>query len=849
MRLRKFVIFLILTSAAWLTSMAAASPFTFNLDGVISDSGNLPLEAPAVTFRVEVKNPAEDCLLYREDFSVSMTGSKGYFSLVVGKNANLVPGGAALDKIFSNRATAIAGQSCSYTPASASDARKVIVSFNDGTGSQVFSTQEIQSVPFALQAQAVNGYGTGDLLKVDSSVQQGTHANSDLSQAQYDEFWRLVKNPLAAYLPVTGDVSEVSGNNKLSSLLGQALPTGPATNGQALVSNGTAWVLQSLSSGSVASVSGTAPLVVSGTAMAPVVSLPAATTLADGYLTASDWNTFNSKLSSGLTSGKILVGNASGGAAEVTLSGDATLSNSGALTLKGIGTAGTYGSVSSIPVITTDAQGRVTGVTSAAPVDATKLPLAGGTMTGAINTGGFDIANTGNITMATSKILGLSSNPTDPGGLSAGQVWYNSTSNVIKYYDGSAVQSLGAAGAGLSSLNGLTSATQTFAIGTSGISPAFSSATSTHTLNIPLASTAAVTAGLISKTDYDAFNAKLSVVTDTAALTATKIWIGNASGKAQEFALSGDVTMTSGGVVTVEKTQTATASKILQLDASSVAATKGIDISGAGSGKISLRYPSTATNTTLTLPTSVGSANQFLQTDGTGNLLWAAPDASSMTGTLGVVNGGTGLTSFANYSVVTSNASGGLQSTAGSVVGSSLVHTITGPGFANDLLFGMANSPANYVVVTGASSGASPTIAAAGSDANVSLSLAGKGDGHVKINSSYVERTPSSVNISSSYTIPTGYNIVRVNLNGNATLTLPQPPSGSNQVFSLTVKVQQDATGHWTLSWAGGGTSTIKWDGGTLPVPAMDPNTETIYQFLYFDTENIWYASQTWKEQ
>jgi hypothetical protein len=54
-------------------------------------------------------------------------------------------------------------------------------------------------------------------------------------------------------------------------------------------------------------------------------------------------------------------------------------------TLAAAGTAGTYGSSSLIPVITTDSKGRVTGVTTSAPVDATKLPLAGGTLTGALN--------------------------------------------------------------------------------------------------------------------------------------------------------------------------------------------------------------------------------------------------------------------------------------------------------------------------------------------------------------------------------------------------------------------------------------------------------------------------------
>ena len=61
----------------------------------------------------------------------------------------------------------------------------------------------------------------------------------------------------------------------------------------------------------------------------------------------------------------------------------------------------------------------------------------------------------------------------------------------------------------ITSLNGLTGATQTFANGTSGNSPAFTSIGTIHTLNIPNASTGGVTAGLISKTQYDTFNGKI----------------------------------------------------------------------------------------------------------------------------------------------------------------------------------------------------------------------------------------------------------------------------------------------------------------------------------------------------
>ena len=70
-------------------------------------------------------------------------------------------------------------------------------------------------------------------------------------------------------------------------------------------------------------------------------------------------------------------------------------------TLAAAGTAGTYGSASLVPVITTDSKGRVTGVTTSAPLDATKLPLTGGTMSGAIAMGASKITGLANGTVST----------------------------------------------------------------------------------------------------------------------------------------------------------------------------------------------------------------------------------------------------------------------------------------------------------------------------------------------------------------------------------------------------------------------------------------------------------------
>ena len=86
-----------------------------------------------------------------------------------------------------------------------------------------------------------------------------------------------------------------------------------------------------------------------------------------------------------------------------------------------------------------------------------------------------------------------------------GFYFYNATSGWTMLAQGSG---------GITTLNGLTSTSQTFAApATSGTALTWSSTGSTHTLNIPLASASGVAAGLLSNTDYTNFNNKVGGVT------------------------------------------------------------------------------------------------------------------------------------------------------------------------------------------------------------------------------------------------------------------------------------------------------------------------------------------------
>jgi len=99
------------------------------------------------------------------------------------------------------------------------------------------------------------------------------------------------------------------------------------------------------------------------------------------------------------------------------------------------------------------------------------------------------------------------------------------------------------------SLNNLTASAQLLAIGTAGTAPAWNSLTSTHTLDIPMASTASVTAGLLSNADWTIFNTKVSSV----AAGSQKITIGGTA-----TAPTVDVDPSKLGAITLATTTTGT---------------------------------------------------------------------------------------------------------------------------------------------------------------------------------------------------------------------------------------------------------------------------------------------------
>jgi len=138
------------------------------------------------------------------------------------------------------------------------------------------------------------------------------------------------------------------------------------TSGQVLTSAGIGatptWTTPT--TGTVTSVTGTSPVVSSGGAT-PAISMPAATASVNGYLTSTDWTTFNNKSN---TNGTVTSVSGTGTVSGISLSG--TVTTTGSLTL-----GGTL-DLSSPPTIGNTTANTITGTT----ITGTKfVGISGGT--------------------------------------------------------------------------------------------------------------------------------------------------------------------------------------------------------------------------------------------------------------------------------------------------------------------------------------------------------------------------------------------------------------------------------------------------------------------------------------
>lgn len=143
---------------------------------IVRPDGSVP-NSGMINFTLSVYSPAPgNCLLYSETQSIDMTGSLGMFNLKLGEGTRTDGGTHPYLSIFVNGST-LTGLACSTGnsyAAAASDERKLRVTFNDGGNVVNLSAVAIKSVPFALQAHQIDGWGLNNLVKVHPTISSPT---------------------------------------------------------------------------------------------------------------------------------------------------------------------------------------------------------------------------------------------------------------------------------------------------------------------------------------------------------------------------------------------------------------------------------------------------------------------------------------------------------------------------------------------------------------------------------------------------------------------------------------------------------------------------------------------------
>ena len=191
-----------------------------------------------------------------------------------------------------------------------------------------------------------------------------------------------------------------------------------------------------------------------------------------------------------------------------------------------------------------------------------------------------------------------------------------------------------------------------------------------------------------------------------------------------------------------------------------------LGLSGATSGTVTLQPASTAGTWSLTLPTTAGSANQFLQTNGSGVTTWAS-------GNSGTVTSVTGSAPLASSGGATPNLS--LTGAAGQVLGGA------SPAFT-----------------------ATPTLGVAGTTKGT-LSLTGNTSGTVTVQ-------PAAAAGTWSLTLPTTAGTANQFLQTDGTgVTSWATPAGGGGGGTVTA-----VTASAPLASSGGATPNITWTGATI---------------------------------
>ena len=552
-----------------------------------------------------------------------------------------------------------------------------------------------------------------------------------------------------------------------------ALTTTGATGAASLTSNTLnipTYTLAGLGGIGLSSLSATAPLSYSS----GTFSITAATSTANGYLSSTDWSTFNNKqtaLTAGAGSGISISGGtiSATGLTTSNLSSTAGITNAqlaNSTTILGSTTITLGGTITSVTGLTsvssTGFTGALTGNASTATTLATARNINGSPFDGSANI--TIVADAGTLSGTTLKSTVTSSSLTGVGTITSG-TWNGSTLAVE--YGGTGATTIAAARTNLGLGSAAYSSTSNFEVPLTFSSPL---SRTTNTISIP-AATSSVN-GYLSSTDWTTFNAKQNALTAGTGVTITS------------------------NIVSVGQTVTTTATPTFA----------GINYSGSTSGTANLVAPAIAGSTTITLPGSTGTLATLAGTETFTNKTLTSPVLT--TPNLGTPSSAT-LTNATGLPIATgvSGLGTGIASFLATPTSANLISAVTDETGTGALVF--ANTPTLVTPVIGAATGTSLTLTggvSAGTSTLTSLSVT---------NNETVGGTlgvTGATTLSSSLTAGTS-TLTSLSVTNNETIGGTLGVTGASSLTSLTASGTSTLT---TLTTTGAATfsSTVRISSG-----------------------------------
>jgi hypothetical protein len=469
-------------------------------------------------------------LIYDGELTMTTEWYRFFWNIYGFTGTGVVPvnkGGTGLDTI-GNHQLIIGNANNVFEPASLSSA-SINISYPAGFINLELGTSTVTPGTYGSASQVgvftVNQYG---VLTAAFNTSIAINAN------------QITSGTLTVVRGGTGQSTYTDGQLLIGNTTGNTLTKATLTAGTGIsVTNGAGSI--TIGNTGVLSVSGTAPVVSSGGAT-PAISMAAANTTTNGYLTSTDWNTFNNKAPA--TSGtSILYGNGSGGFSNVTIGTGISFAGG---TLSATGSGGTVTSVSgtapisvatgtTTPVISiSQATTSTNGYLSSTDWNTFNNKQPAGTYVTSISiasSNGFTGTSSGgatpSLTLATSVTGILKGNGTAISAATSGTDYAPATSGTsILYGNGAGGFSNVTIGTGVSFAGGTLSATGSggtvtsvaaLTLGTTGTDLSSTVANSTTTpvitLNVPTAS--ATNRGALSAADWTTFNSKANAFTYT----------------------------------------------------------------------------------------------------------------------------------------------------------------------------------------------------------------------------------------------------------------------------------------------------------------------------------------------